>query len=148
MKKGISLTLVQWKNLVNYLEYLDQALTKNNYNNLLGGNVYCTVTEGMVCMNIRSIGSCILLSTGRIWDGLVWYSPPHYPRSNSFSTRISEQTIEEERMRGGGGVRGGGGNCGESGGSILVFAGGSGNLLYVKVQWYKRERRRSRRGGE
>lgn len=53
-KKGISLTLMRWKNWVDYLEYADQALTdKKNYTSHLGGNVYCTVTEGSTCMNIR-----------------------------------------------------------------------------------------------
>ena len=48
-KKGISLhvTLMRWKNWVYYLEYADQARTeKQNYKSHLGGNVYCTITEG------------------------------------------------------------------------------------------------------
>ena len=53
-KKGISLTLMQWKNWVDYLEYADQAWTeKQNYKSHLGGNVYCTITEGSACMDIR-----------------------------------------------------------------------------------------------
>ena len=53
-KKGISLTLMRWKNWVDYLEYADQARTENqNYKSHLGGNVYCTITEGITCMDIR-----------------------------------------------------------------------------------------------
>ena len=53
-KKGISLTLMRWKNWVDYLEYADQARTeKQNYMSHLGGNVYCTITEGSACMDIR-----------------------------------------------------------------------------------------------
>ena len=53
-KKGISLTLMRWKNWVDYLEYADQARTeKQNYKSHLGGNVYCTITEGITCMDIR-----------------------------------------------------------------------------------------------
>ena len=53
-KKGISLTLMRWKNWVDYLEYADQARTeKQNYKSHLGGNIYCTITEGSACMDIR-----------------------------------------------------------------------------------------------
>ena len=53
-KKGISLTLMRWKNWVDYLEYADQARTeKQNYKSHLGGNVYCTITKGSACMDIR-----------------------------------------------------------------------------------------------
>ena len=53
-KKGSSLTLMQWKNLVDYLEYSDQARTeKQNYKSHLEGNVYCTITKGSACMDIR-----------------------------------------------------------------------------------------------
>ena len=53
-KKGISLTLMRWKNWLDYLEYADQARTeKQNYKSHLGGNVYCTITEGSTCMDIR-----------------------------------------------------------------------------------------------
>ena len=53
-KKGISLTLMRWMNWVDYLEYTDQARTeKLNYKSHLGGNIYCTITEGSTCMDIR-----------------------------------------------------------------------------------------------
>ena len=53
-KKGISLTLMRWKNWVTYLEYMDQAIAeKKHYKSHLGGNVYCTVNEGSACMDIR-----------------------------------------------------------------------------------------------
>ena len=53
-KKGISLTLMRWKNWVDSLEYADQARAeKNPIWDHLGGNVYCTVTEGSLCMDIR-----------------------------------------------------------------------------------------------
>ena len=53
-KKGISLTLMRWKNWVDYLEHADQARAeKKTYMGHLGGNVYCTVTEGSSCMDIR-----------------------------------------------------------------------------------------------
>ena len=36
---------------MDYLEYADHARTeKQSY---LGGNVYCTITEGSACMDIR-----------------------------------------------------------------------------------------------
>lgn len=53
-KKGISLTLMRWKNFVDQLEYVDQALEdKKSYGNHLGGNVYCNVGENSVCVDIR-----------------------------------------------------------------------------------------------
>ena len=53
-KKYISNTLMQWKNWVDHLEYVDQALTaKKNYKSHLSGNVYCIVTEGRSCITIR-----------------------------------------------------------------------------------------------
>ena len=53
-KKGISVTLMRWKNWVDGIEYLDQALAnKQAYSSHLGGNVYCTVEEGSGCVNIR-----------------------------------------------------------------------------------------------
>ena len=41
-KKGISLTLIRWNNLVDYLEYMDQAKAekRKHYKSHLGGNVY------------------------------------------------------------------------------------------------------------
>ena len=39
---------------MDYLEYANQARTeKQNYKSHLGGNVYCTITEGSACMDIR-----------------------------------------------------------------------------------------------
>ena len=53
-KKGISLTLMRWKNWVDSLKYADQARAeKKTYMGHLKGNVYCTVTEGSWCMDIR-----------------------------------------------------------------------------------------------
>ena len=50
----LSLTLMQWKNWVDYLEYADQARPeKQNYKSHLGGNVYCTITGGSACMDVR-----------------------------------------------------------------------------------------------
>ena len=52
--KGISLTLMRWKNWTDYIEYVDQALAeKKAYQSHLGGNVYCTVNEGSTCVDIR-----------------------------------------------------------------------------------------------
>ena len=52
-KKGISLTLMRWKKWVDSLEYADQARAeKKHYMGHLGGNVYCTVTEGRSWMDI------------------------------------------------------------------------------------------------
>lgn len=52
--KGISLTLNPWKNFVDILDYVDEALQNGTvYQNYLGGNVYCTVKEGNPCMDIR-----------------------------------------------------------------------------------------------
>lgn len=53
-KKGISLTLMRYKVLVDNLEFIDKALTNGtacHYH--LGGNVYCTVKEGNPCVDIR-----------------------------------------------------------------------------------------------
>lgn len=53
-KKGISLTLMRWKNWVDYIEYLDEALRKKEaYSSHLGDNVYCTISENAVCVDIR-----------------------------------------------------------------------------------------------
>ena len=39
---------------MDYLEYTEQARTeKQNYKSHLRGNVYCIVTEGRICMDIR-----------------------------------------------------------------------------------------------
>ena len=55
-KKGISLNLMRWKNWVDSLEYADQVRAwKKPYMGHLGGNVYCIVTEGSSCMDIRQI---------------------------------------------------------------------------------------------
>ena len=51
-KKGISLTLMSWKNLINQLEYLDKALeNREYYQSHLGGNVYCKLYS--VCVDLR-----------------------------------------------------------------------------------------------
>ena len=53
-EKRNQLNLVGWKNWVDSLEHADQARAeKKNYMGHLGENVYCTVTEGSSCMNIR-----------------------------------------------------------------------------------------------
>ena len=53
-KKGISLTLMRWKNWVNQLEFAEKALhEKKSYGNHIGGNVYCTVAENSVYVDIR-----------------------------------------------------------------------------------------------
>ena len=53
-KKGISLTLLRWKCLVDCLHLVDEALNNGtSYQNHLGGNVYCTVKEGNPCVDIR-----------------------------------------------------------------------------------------------
>ena len=54
MKKGIRLTLMRWKNWVDSVECLDGALAdKREYETHLGGNVYCSVSEGSQCVDIR-----------------------------------------------------------------------------------------------
>ncbi len=53
-KKGISLSLMRWKNLVDASEYVDQALEKKQpYKAHLGGNVCCTTNEDNGCVDIR-----------------------------------------------------------------------------------------------
>lgn len=53
-KKGISLTLMRWKNWVDQIEYVDEALhEKKSYVSHLGGNVYCHLADKSVCMDIR-----------------------------------------------------------------------------------------------
>ena len=53
-KKGISLTLMRWKEFLDQLDYLDEALKeKKSYNRHLGGNVNVTVTENSVYVDIR-----------------------------------------------------------------------------------------------
>ena len=46
--------MTRWKNCIDYFEYADQARTeKQKYKSHLGGKIYCTLTEGSSCMNIR-----------------------------------------------------------------------------------------------
>jgi hypothetical protein len=53
-KKGISLTLMRWKNVVDAMEFVDQSLgNKQVYNAHLGGNVYMLIKAGCVCVDIR-----------------------------------------------------------------------------------------------
>ena len=53
-KKGISLTLMRWKNWDNYVEHVDRALEdKKAYSCHVGGNVYCTIDEGSKCVDLR-----------------------------------------------------------------------------------------------
>ena len=53
-KKGISLTLMRWKSLLDNIEYVDEALkSRKTYVHHLGGNVYCTVKEDNPCVDIR-----------------------------------------------------------------------------------------------
>ena len=53
-KKGISLTLMRWKNLVDALEFVDEALEKKSaYTAHLGGNVFINIEQGCVCVDIR-----------------------------------------------------------------------------------------------
>ena len=53
-KKGISLILMRWKNLVDAFEYADQGLqNKEAYKAHLGGNVYICIGTGSVCVDIR-----------------------------------------------------------------------------------------------
>ena len=45
---------MRWKNLVNQLEFEEKALhEKKSFGNHIGGNVYCTVAENGVCVDIR-----------------------------------------------------------------------------------------------
>ena len=53
-KKGISVTLMRWKNWVECISYLDEALqNKKAYSCHLGGNVYCDLGDDSVCVDIR-----------------------------------------------------------------------------------------------
>ena len=53
-RKGISLTLMRWKNWLDQLEYADKALeNKPSYMYHLGGNVFCKIGENSVCVDIR-----------------------------------------------------------------------------------------------
>ena len=53
-KKGISLTLMRWKNLVDRIEDVDKALQNgSDYRLHLGGNVFCSVWEANPCVDIR-----------------------------------------------------------------------------------------------
>jgi len=53
-KKGISLSLSRWKNWVETISYIDQALEdKTIYESHLGGNVYCQVQQDNPCVDIR-----------------------------------------------------------------------------------------------
>ena len=45
---------MRWKNWVNQLEFAEKALhEKKSYSNHIGGNVYCTVAENSVGVDIR-----------------------------------------------------------------------------------------------
>ena len=53
-KKGISLPLMRWKNLVYQIEYVYKALqNKQSYGYHVGGNVFCGIDENIVCVDIR-----------------------------------------------------------------------------------------------
>ena len=53
-KKGTSLPLMRWKNLVDQIEYVDKApQNKQSYGYHVGGNVYCGIDENSVCVDIR-----------------------------------------------------------------------------------------------
>jgi hypothetical protein len=53
-KKGMSMTLMRWKNWIDYIEYLNEAwMDKKAYSSHLGGNVYCTIAEGSKCVDLR-----------------------------------------------------------------------------------------------
>ena len=53
-KKGISLTLMRWKNFLNSLDFLETSLKdKLGYHSHLGGNVNCKVDEKSACVDIR-----------------------------------------------------------------------------------------------
>ena len=45
---------MRWKNWVNQLKFAEKAQhEKKSYGNHIGGNVYCTVVENDVCVDIR-----------------------------------------------------------------------------------------------
>ena len=53
-KKGISLNLMQYKNLTDIIEDIKEARTKNQeYKYHLGNDVYVTVTQNNPCVDIR-----------------------------------------------------------------------------------------------
>ena len=53
-KKDISLPLMRWKILVDQIENVDKALqNKLAYGYHVGGNVYCSIDENSVCVDIR-----------------------------------------------------------------------------------------------
>ena len=53
-KKGISLTLMRWRNCINQLEYMDRALdNKTSYEYHIDGNVYYTIAGNGVIVDIR-----------------------------------------------------------------------------------------------
>lgn len=53
-KKGISLTLMRWKNFLDLLDHVNEALkNKRAYHCHLGGNVNCNVTENSVYVDLR-----------------------------------------------------------------------------------------------
>ncbi len=53
-KKGISLTLMRYKNLVYLLELADRAIqSKESFDRHLGGNVYITIGQDSACVDIR-----------------------------------------------------------------------------------------------
>ena len=53
-KKGISLTLMRWKQLVVHSDNVDEALKNNDaYTFHLGGNVYITTKKDNPCVDIR-----------------------------------------------------------------------------------------------
>jgi len=101
-KNGISLTLNRWKNFVDVLENIDQALqTGTAYQYHLGGNVYCTVKEGNPCVDLRQHwksadqvvpckkGLCLRPSEYRILKEAI---PPH---RLSLIERLSALSISE-----------------------------------------------------
>ena len=53
-KKGISLTLLRWKELVDSIDDVNEALRKNeDYQVHIGRNVYCTFRKNNPCVDVR-----------------------------------------------------------------------------------------------
>jgi hypothetical protein len=85
-KKGIPLTLGRWKIWAESTEAIDEALSKcSAYSLHLVGNVYCTVSELGVCVDIRQ-----------------YWSPPDHdgvvPTKRGICPRPGEYTKLKEAM--------------------------------------------------
>ena len=79
---------------MDYLEYADQVRTeKQNYKSHLGGNVYCTITEGSACMDWKPQEEVIPTKKG------LYLRPLEYIAIKELLTEIGKGLTRTRRGR-------------------------------------------------